>query len=1019
MMKICTISVILSLSILISIISATSSGIGVYDCDVYSEAWGCNPSDWTGGNRKMCEPDSGPTRIMSWVASPQRTNAFRLFVGEHESESQSNLQYTPDQFFRVGIVQTDYDMRWRGLMLYAVDSSGAKVGEWMVPSENPIKYHTPIASCGENVVLHAGALVKQGRQFFFFRAPAGTGKITFHALVKEGDANVGSFYWPNLQGDISVDEGSVSGATSWEKTGLGQSCSEYCQSKSQYCDSASFGEITSAQDLEPISSKYGCKLPYLNSCEGFGAFTDDSNFCYYPQSQSQCDLQKRPYYTTRCDAKASDVYRFCRCSTDSGANKDATDYTRSSGNPYDTNPVTTTAVETTEDEFLNSTSSQSSILSVNLSILLAACFSMFTKNSKVFVVALLGLYLIGSADAHNWLNSPSRSLIASTTKPCPVRPAGAKPHAQVGPGQFWQVEWMQGHPDQPPSYFVLVKAEDQDKLTKHTTALLEKYISDALAAGVSNTASQDIYQRLHWTRDTYDNAANGNRYANVISSGSMMLEKPAAFTERVNQRETLWQYKSSDISEDIRIEYNHPEYDWIISVHRFPHNYDEPGRFDTARFSIPGNDYGEYILHWLWAGYYDCVDVSYIDQQVENIYGLDDPNEPTTFSRIDHCYFPGIVSDGIYNPSGPWGYKRVLQNDPVQCLEGCRINGDECQHVQVIPRHLPDLVKPQWAQKHGIFQTMYNERYNMTRTSWEGDGSFVPTLEILDELYPGEDELICYDLSPRSRTQTEDVYILSDDPEDPVFYSTCYVMNNKKVFVGYETVESAPQSVEWRYGEYCISCEDHTKISSSDYLAPFWKIADTCVNCDREPAVTSVPRRIQYNMVRNASICSSGISWENTTDDSNFRHGTCDPEAGIRCSIRVGQTGNGFAYFTAEQCAAIVYDADYCSNTFIRRNDETSPCWCQSSEPCCQECSSMSYEWTEDYIIYEVTDEEIIPDPTCEHGTLSLDGTACCSETCGERLCNDNRGRREVYGHCSAPDVIRSCNEYPAPCYIE
>ena len=44
--------------------------------------------------------------------------------------------------------------------------------------------------------MHADAEPKHYLERFAFRAPqAGTGPITFRALIKQGDTNMGAFYW--------------------------------------------------------------------------------------------------------------------------------------------------------------------------------------------------------------------------------------------------------------------------------------------------------------------------------------------------------------------------------------------------------------------------------------------------------------------------------------------------------------------------------------------------------------------------------------------------------------------------------------------------------------------------------------------------------------------------------------------------------------------------------------------------------------------------------------------------------
>ena len=79
-----------------------------------------------------------------------------------------------------------------------------------------------------------------------FRAPpAGTGPITFRALVKQGETNKGAFYWPSAPaqglsasltpsagrsgGDLVLDEAVPATHTTWSFRGApGETCTAVC-----------------------------------------------------------------------------------------------------------------------------------------------------------------------------------------------------------------------------------------------------------------------------------------------------------------------------------------------------------------------------------------------------------------------------------------------------------------------------------------------------------------------------------------------------------------------------------------------------------------------------------------------------------------------------------------------------------------------------------------------------------------------------------------------------------------------
>eukprot|EP01130_Rhizamoeba_saxonica_P019089 TRINITY_DN9799_c0_g1_i1.p1 TRINITY_DN9799_c0_g1~~TRINITY_DN9799_c0_g1_i1.p1 ORF type:complete len:1003 (-),score=253.07 TRINITY_DN9799_c0_g1_i1:99-2867(-) len=921
---------------------------------------------------------------MTWVTKPVYDDDYLIFIGPDYEDYTVPSTYTPGVHFDVGVAVLNYNKRYRGLMIYAKDDDGNKVGNWTGLNEAEYSPDFQHADICKGSILHAGAVVKDYVARFKLFVPEGTGRITLEALIKYGAANTGDFYWPR---DVVLEEGNTvtvdSSSSEWDITALGQSCREYCESKST--EEVSYYCVSSALDYE-ISEEYlldgsldhqhSCKLPYISTCSTGASYSEDG-LCYYQEEEESCISENRTYEEPSCTYKSEDPrigYRFCTCSTNE------------------------------EDDIDGSANG----LKLSFTVLLFSLLLSFrNKSTSVLLIVCVTLYLSQGASAHNWVNSPSRIGFASTHKPC--LSGTGKPHVQIGPGQNFIVEWMVGHFERL-SYFTLLHADNAEKMKDHKFNLLDDYLANAPAN--SNKAKEPGMRRFHRkSKDTSENNPDWDEHFTYVPEGSnSYVARPAEFTQRAHLQHQ-YDFLDSHLNDDIRVEYENENYPWIISMSRFPHSYESGGEFDSALFSIPeGSPFGRYVLHYMWAGYYDCIDIDYIDQQVEHIYGLVDDSLPVTFTRIDHCYFHHVILSGIYNPLNP--YQVLINNeDPVNCIESCRTRTSlECKHVQVIPLHTPPTVNHRFVDESGILQTAFYEPYNRT-------------LATLKEQY-SEDTMVCYDLTPNPKfiTETQGEYIISLDPTDPAFYSTCYIADDKKVFIGYNSTGSrAKINTPWRFGSKCISCEDHAKINADDYLPPHWKIADKCVNCDLEPVEKEFrAKEIHYSIVRNDSYCDGFRSRSNDTY-SQAHHKTCE-DTTYNCVRHLNNISPDINNrITLKTCAAAVLADEECSSIFFRSGGPNSitDCYCYSKKECCHGCSPNGVRtgWN----IYEVAEhvDDVVADPECDGGTLSFDGTACCSDTCGYGQCRSRTGVSENYGFCCSTCLRRSCKDYPAPCYME
>eukprot|EP01108_Squamamoeba_japonica_P005501 TRINITY_DN4359_c0_g1_i1.p1 TRINITY_DN4359_c0_g1~~TRINITY_DN4359_c0_g1_i1.p1 ORF type:complete len:393 (-),score=165.59 TRINITY_DN4359_c0_g1_i1:31-1209(-) len=248
---------------------------------------------------------------MHWATEPKRTNMYRLWVGD---ESSPSTTYTPGKLHKVFLRVTKHRMVYRGLLMYAEDSNGDRVGTWELPADEPQLFHVH-DSC-TNAVMHTSAEHKPYLVQFAWRAPdSDVGVIRFPALVKFGDANHGDFYWPNEDGTFELSAGAVPepAAIQWVRSEVGASCTDACIKAGRVCQEDKFATLNSMTALDSaISDEHACKLPYLRGCHSAGPTSSVDSFCYYHDAD-KCDSALS---SKLCDVKSASEAngrRFCPC----------------------------------------------------------------------------------------------------------------------------------------------------------------------------------------------------------------------------------------------------------------------------------------------------------------------------------------------------------------------------------------------------------------------------------------------------------------------------------------------------------------------------------------------------------------------------------------------------------------------------------------------------------------------------------------------------------------------------------
>jgi hypothetical protein len=280
-----------------------------------------------------------------------------------------------------------------------------------------------------------------------------------------------------------------------------------------------------------------------------------------------------------------------------------------------------------------------------------------------------------------------------------------------------------------------------------------------------------------------------------------------------------------------------------------------------------------------------------------------------------------------------------------------------------------------------------------------------------------DDTYVCYPLLPRTATDVIPEYVVSLDPEDPIFYSTCYLREKNIEFEGYtydpnadnSTTKNTNSFAPWRFYDKCISCNDQLLNTRSD-LIPKWTLSPVCINCDIEPANNPVVPD-PWVQVRNSAVCDGyGGTW------SVAAHHNCTA-VNFTCVKQLYPRGKP-TYVRPEDCIVLARRDPECSNYVMSRVNASVnayTCFCYKKMACCNNCSPKA---STSFDLYELTPTPA--DPTCATGVKSSDGVACCSASCGAGGCKTGVGALTNIGFCckDATCIKRSCKTYGPPCLL-
>jgi len=407
------------------------------------------------------------------------------------------------------------------------------------------------------------------------------------------------------------------------------------------------------------------------------------------------------------------------------------------------------------------------------------------------------------------------------------------PQAQVAAGQMFPIEWSTGHPGSY-YYFVVLKASDEHQIAEHTFDLMDDYIQKAPQDAYIYEAPE--YRRMHVSCTYLYPQHNGKKFLDcpehlhndgskyqggiVANDDPLKIDREAYFgAERATT--THFHYTDSDLASDQRVAYNSSDYPWIEAVHKVKINYRNPREWDIAHFSIPARGGGgEYLIHVLWRGYRDVIDVDVLPQDAVKPYGR--PGQVSRWVKTEHCMYPNYQKNSFTHCH----YLRSGES-VAACQNYCEgRSGSRCTALNVVPLHTPAIT--------AIAGVIPNPEIPWNKKCKLED---IPGWAKTDD-----SAMVCYTFEAKEPTddgfnpETEDIWYVRDyDDQDPIFYSTCYRRDVVRDFsdnvpcpLCEVTASNTPP--QWHFGESCMSCQDAAKQLGEDIVS-LPSLSKVCEKC--------------------------------------------------------------------------------------------------------------------------------------------------------------------------------------------
>lgn len=827
---------------------ARSGGLGkneLYGCDIDTmmgcptNKWGMDMNDAT-VRRECYDPPSNNTgKIMWWTGGTKPSSNWTLRTNDDPSVSDPTT-YNPGQAMSIYIRAKVAFPKFCGLLLYAKNADGKKVGEWSAPQASDF---TPDTSC-VNSLMHFSARDKPYLSKFTFTAPpSGNGTLTFHLLLKSGmpnPATYGDFF--EIQPKLRLTENTNPPFQGWSMLKTGQSCDSYCGAKNLTCGENAMAAVTSENIIPTLSTLYACSEVSFSDCIVGG-----------PQSvDGRCTARQVGCTATdRLCARTSEVnstHLFCRCLGGGETNTAATKR------------------------------------AFSLAALLFAFFAFDLQGGALsgrgrslglLVMGLLVVFGPAQVLSHNWLEgSRGRAFGASTINPSFPALAPNAIHVQVGIGQPFIVAWAPAHTG--PVYLVVFHADDEANNKKHSRQNLDKYLAGGDNATRTLVKTDKLHMKLRRTDKNFNMATSTQevettkapiqsifKMGAVSDTATLALhgERPLTFPNGFGRAGTsLYEYIPDCLKDDAYASYVNPEFPWIEAVHKY-HTCGQGAYEDTIMMRIPARKGpGRYQVHYMWQGFFDTLDADVQAQPVTNPYGT--PVADATFSPVYHCVFeePRRVSSCL-----------EVVEDATQCAKICSA-ASSCIGYQLIP-----------LKGRGLFP-----EYDMI--PWNLDKQCNKTL--FDLTNPST--FVCYAIT-QARPElnfAQAPFTIFDDPDSAGFYGTCFVKLGSVTWdkpLAKTYADVPPDTIEFH--SKCVTCGALLKI---DWDKPDWMVSKDCAPCGPEV----IQQLQQVSMQKSSQLAPPGYYGAAKRADGFFNCTDPDtyyaPVYGKICSMGQEITTNSF-----------------------------------------------------------------------------------------------------------------------------